>query len=209
MKPKLLLVDDDHSVLESLNKLLLAEHYEVYPAYDAIGAIEHFKANRIDLVILDINLGTDNGWRVFEKMTATNPFVPTIIITAEWGQQERAVTLGVEGLIEKPIDVPVFLKMIRDLLAETTEAKLNRILCNKEYCHYVARHYEPYLRMLLERYSAPFRMASIDDALPKDETDSDRSLPTVNAVYGSIPGERRETECASILSSGSKESEFL
>lgn len=160
LKPKLLLVDDDHSVRESLQKLLLAEHYDVYPAYDATGAIEHFKSERIDLVILDINLGTDNGWNVFEKMTTINPYVPTIIITAEWGQQERAVTLGVEGLIEKPIDVPVFLKMIRDLLAETTEAKLKRIFGNEEYCHYMARHYEPYLRKLLEHYNAPLKMSS-------------------------------------------------
>lgn len=160
MTPKILLIEDDDSVRESLQKLLEAEHYQVHPAYDAIGALQQFKADRTDLVVLDINLGLDNGWEVFEALTKINPFVPTIVITAEWGQRERAVTLGVEGLIEKPIDVPVFLKMIRDLLAETTEAKLNRICGNEEYSHYVPRHYEPYLQRLLERYNAPLRMAS-------------------------------------------------
>ena len=198
MKPKLLLVDDDHSVRESLQKLLAAAHYEVYPAYDAIGAIEHFKANRIDLVILDINLGTDNGWDVFEKMTAINPFVPTIIITAEWGQQERAVTLGVEGLIEKPIDVSVFLKMIRDLLAETPEAKLKRIFGNEEYCRYVAGHYEPYLRKLLEQYNAPFKLSpdswapQFDPSASRDVNVASRSdpwpaLPKSKAAYENDP----------------------
>lgn len=198
MKPKLLLVDDDHSVRESLQKLLVAEHYDVYPANDAFGAIEHFKANRIDLVILDINLGTDNGWNVFEKMTAINPYVPTIIITAEWGQQERAVTLGVEGLIEKPIDVPVFLKMIRGLLAETTEAKLKRIFGNEEYCRYVATHYEPYLRKLLEHYNAPLKTSSsswdtrVNPTASRDMNAASRSnhwpaLPKPNDAYENDP----------------------
>lgn len=160
MKAKLLVVDDDHSVLASLKKLLEAEHYEVYPAQDATEAIEKFEANRIDLVILDINLGAENGWQVFQDMTVTNPFVPTIVITAEWGQREKAVALGVEGLIEKPVDVPVFLEMIRDLLAESTNEKHQRILGSDDYCRYVARHYKPYLRMLKERRDAPLRVSS-------------------------------------------------
>jgi DNA-binding response OmpR family regulator len=159
-KPKLLVVEDDNSVRESLRKLLEAKRYEVFCARDASEATELFNCHRIDLVVLDINLRPDNGWSVFERMTAINPFVPTIVITAECGQREKAVTLGVEGLIEKPIDVPVFLKMIRALLAETTEARLKRICGNDAYCHYVGRHYEPYLRMLQERYNAPLRFSA-------------------------------------------------
>ena len=179
MKPKLLVVDDDRSVLESLTKLLEAEHYEVYPARGAMEAMEHFNSTPIDLVVLDINLGTDSGWKVFEKMTSTKPFVPTIVITAEWGQREQAVTLGVEGLIEKPIDVPAFLKMIRELLAETTEAKLKRICGTDAYCRYIGRHYEPYLRMLQKRYAAPLRMVSSSEVLSDEESDVDTELPTV------------------------------
>ncbi len=176
MKPKLLVVDDDHSVRESLTKLLEAEHYEVYPARDAVEAMDHFNSKPMDLVVLDINLGMDDGWKVFETMTIKNPFVPTIIITAEWGQREQAVTLGVEGLIEKPIDVPAFLKMIRELLAETTEAKLKRICGNDAYSRYISRHYEPYLRMLQKRYDAPLRMAFPHAALPAEMPDSEPAI---------------------------------
>ena len=188
MKPKLLVVDDDRSVLESLTKLLEAEHYEVYPARDAIEAMEDFNSKPIDLVVLDINLGADNGWKVFEKMTSTKPFVPTIVITAEWGQREQAVTLGVEGLIEKPIDVPAFLKMIRELLAETTEAKLKRICGNDAYCRYIGQHYEPYLRMLQKRYDAPLRIASHNEALTDEKTDADTELPTVIPASAGMHG---------------------
>lgn len=197
--PKLLLVDDDHSVRESLQKLLIAEHYDVYPASDVIGAMEHFKTERIDLVILDINLGTDNGWNVFEKMTAINPFVPTIIITAEWGQQERAVTLGVEALVEKPIDVLAFLKMIRSLLAETKEERMKRICGDDEYCRYVAGHHETFLRSLLERHNTPFKLSPSDQP-PRSESapssinadaqqaiDSLPALPKSNDSYENDP----------------------
>lgn len=188
MKHKILVVDDDRPVLESLTKLLKAEHYEVYPARDAVEAMECFNSIAVDLVVLDINLGADNGWKVFETMTATNPFVPTIVITAEWGQRERAVALGVEGLIEKPIDVAVFLKMIRELLAETTEAKLKRICGNDAYCRYVGRHYEPYLRMLQERYNAPLRLGPSH----LDSSSADTVLPTVIVASADLPGSTQE-----------------
>ncbi len=165
MKARLLVVDDDQSVLTSLKKLLEAEQYAVYPARDATEALTQFKDARPDLVVLDINLGAENGWEVFQEMAVTNPFVPTIIITAEWGQQERAAALGVEGLIEKPIDVPVFLKMIRDLLAESSEEKQERICGRTEYGRFVGRHYEPYLRRLQERHAAPFRSV-LDQIVP-------------------------------------------
>lgn len=193
MKHKILVVDDDRPVLESLTKLLKAEHYDVYPARDGIEAIDCFNSKRFDLVVLDINLGADNGWKVFETMTATNPFVPTIVITAEWGQREKAVTLGVEGLIEKPIDVPVFLKMIRELLAETTEAKLKRICGNDAYCRYIGRHYEPYLRMLQERYNAPLRTG----ASHLDSSGADAVLPTVIVASSDLPGATEEVAACS------------
>jgi len=188
MKETILVIDDDRPVLESLTKLLKAEGYEVYPARDAVEAMECFSSEAIDLVVLDINLGADNGWDVFETMTSTNPFVPTIVITAEWGQRDKAVTLGAEGLIEKPIDVPVFLKIIRDLLAETTEAKLERICGNEAYCRYVGRHYEPYLRMLQERYNAPLRTG----ALHLDSSNADAVLPTVIVASSDMPGSTEE-----------------
>lgn len=188
MKPKILIVDDDRPVLESLTKLLEAQQYEVYPARDAIEAMEYFNSQPMDLVVLDINLGVDNGWKVFEKMTSTKPFVPTIVITAEWGQREQAVALGVDGLIEKPIDVPAFLKMIREFLAETTEAKLRRICGNDAYCRYIGRHYEPYLRMLQKRYAAPFRMATRNEVLSDEEPDADAELPTVIPASAGIHG---------------------
>lgn len=160
MKPKLLVVDDDHSVRESLRKLLEAEHYEVHTARGGVDALDYFTFNSTDLVVLDLNLSADDGWEVFHTMAEVNPFVPTIIITAESDQQRRAVAAGVEALIEKPIDVPAFLKTIRDLLAQTNEQRLERVCGDDKYCRYLARHSEPFLKLLNERQSTPLKLSS-------------------------------------------------
>lgn len=67
--------------------------------------------------------------------------------------------LGVEALIEKPIDVPVFLDVIQELLGAKGR---QRVRGDQSYCRYISRHYEPYLRMLQERYDTPFRMDTMD-----------------------------------------------
>ena len=188
-KPKLLVVDDDHSVRESLKKLLETEHYDVHPARDGGEALDYFRSSPIDLVVLDLNLGTDDGWKVFHTMAELNPFVPTVIITAEFDQRERAVAAGVEALIEKPIDVPIFLKIISDLLAETSEQRLERVCGNDEYCRYVARHYEPFLSLLSERHSAPLKFSTalntalLTLSLAGEATDRDGNLAVVRDSF--------------------------
>ena len=169
MKLKLLVVDDDCSVLESLKKLLEAESYEVHPARNGADARNSFRANPADLVVLDLNLGTDDGREVFQTMAEVDPFVPVVIITAEFDQRQRAVAAGVGALIEKPIDVPAFLKVISDLLTETSEQRLERVCGDDKYCRYLARHYEPFLKLLNERHSTPLKLSStLSAALPID-----------------------------------------
>lgn len=167
MKKTLLVVDDDRVVAESLRKLLEGEGFEVLVAVNAQEAIECFSHQRTDLVVLDINLGNDSGWTVFQALEEINPLVPTVVITAEWGQRDRAVAAGAEALIEKPIDVPSFLELIRNLLVETAEGRLERSRNKPEYCRYVAKEYTTFLRLLQERRTTPLDLSSeISAALP-------------------------------------------
>src|SRR2546430_12842462 len=81
-KGRLLLVDDDASVRESLGHALRSEDYEVILAADGQDAIDEFLKGYIDLVLLDLNVPGRGGWDVFERITALNPFLPIIIISA-------------------------------------------------------------------------------------------------------------------------------
>lgn len=159
MKPRLLVVDDDSSVLDAMTELLATEGYEVLAARDGAGALRQFKSGPVDLVVLDLNLGTDDGWDVFRRMAEVNPFVRTVIITAEGGQEELARAAGVDALVEKPIDVSVFLEIVRDLLAERDAQPREQIRGGDERCRYVAQNYETFLRLLYERRRAPMKLS--------------------------------------------------
>jgi len=196
MKPQLLIIDDDPSVLESLRKLLVSEGYDVLAARDGTEALAQFKSGPIDLVVLDLNLGTEDGWEVFGRMTHLNPFVPTVVITAEPGQKDRAIEAGVEALIEKPIEVPLFLQILRDLLTEQSPQRRERICGSEDYCRYVARSYETFLKMLHERRSAPLNLAWGPGAMAGtgEGAAGDRQL---SVVGGSAWGSQRKKDARS------------
>ena len=127
-KAKILVIDDDPQIRESLRKLLKAEGYEVVLAAEGREGIEKFNAEQIDLLLLDLNLAGDNGWDLFERLTSQNPLLPIIIITGRANQQELAAGAGVGALMRKPLDVPVLLQTITDLLAESAETRLKRLV---------------------------------------------------------------------------------
>ena len=155
MKTKILVLDDDDSVRASLVKLLEMEGHDVSEATNAEQAVELFRSCPVDLVVLDVNLHEENGWSIFETMKELNPFVPTVVITTEFDQRGNAVVAGAEALIEKPIDVPAFLEIVRDLLDETSEKRLERVCGDDDYCRFVAGYHAPYLSRLDERHSEP------------------------------------------------------
>ncbi|HOW65547.1 MAG TPA: response regulator [Candidatus Paceibacterota bacterium] len=159
MTPKILLLEDDRSVRESLNKLLKREGYDVYPAQDVSEAIEILQSNNVQLFVLDLNLATDHDWKLLEAANPLKPNLPAILVTGAWGQRESAAAHDILGFIEKPIDVVLFLDRIRGVLAEPSCAKRKRAQPVKESCDDAIRHNESFLRMLHERYSTPFAIS--------------------------------------------------
>lgn len=127
-KAKILVVDDDRQIRESLLKVLRAEGYEVALAAEGREGIEKFNAGQIDLLLLDLNLTGDNGWDLFETLTSQNPLLPIVIITGRANQEELAAGAGVGALLRKPLNVPVLLQTIADLLAESAETRLKRLV---------------------------------------------------------------------------------
>jgi CheY-like chemotaxis protein len=159
MKPKILVLDDDRSVRASLVKVLEMEHYDVLEASTGVDAIDIFRSCPVDLVVLDVNLAEENGWVVFEAMKKLNRFLPTVITTTEFDQREKAMAAGAEALIEKPMDVPVFLRIVQDLLNEPSEQRMERVRGDDDYCRYVAGYLAPFLSKLDERHEAPLKLS--------------------------------------------------
>lgn len=115
---KILVADDDESVRESLCKLLLGEGYQVAAVTngaEAVGTICR-RQQRIDLLLLDLNMPLKNGWAALDRLLEFNPGLPILILTGQPNQYEMAAAAGARALVEKPIDVPALLEFIHQLL---------------------------------------------------------------------------------------------
>ncbi|HUA38109.1 MAG TPA: response regulator [Candidatus Sulfopaludibacter sp.] len=124
---KILLADDDNSVRQTLGLVFASEQYEVILTATGREAAAKFIADLPDLVLLDLNMPDRDGWDVFELMSDTHPLVPVIVITAMSGQYRRAADLGVDALMEKPLDIPLLLEAVRHYLAEPEAEHIRRL----------------------------------------------------------------------------------
>jgi DNA-binding response OmpR family regulator len=133
----ILLVDDDPAVREMVGRVLTEEAYLVLSAANGPEALAIASANRIDLVLLDLNMPLQNGWDTFERLTNENPLLPVIIITARPNQLFVALGAGVGALLEKPLDFPTLLGTVKALLAESAERRLARLTGRRTELHYL------------------------------------------------------------------------
>jgi CheY-like chemotaxis protein len=134
---RILVVDDDLSVREMLARVLSGEGYLVSAAADGASALEIATATKVDLVLLDLNMPGKSGWDTFERLTAENPLLPVIIVTARANQLFTAMGAGVGALLEKPLHFPKLLQTIQQLLAEPAESRLARMAGIPADFHYV------------------------------------------------------------------------
>ena len=124
----ILLVDDEPTVRDSLYDVLVAEGYVVLPAENGQQALDMANQLAVDLVLLDLNMPIKNGWDTFEQLTREHPILPVIIITARPNQVFTAVSAGAGALLEKPMDIPTLLQAMKQLLAESVEQRLARLV---------------------------------------------------------------------------------
>jgi CheY-like chemotaxis protein len=127
MKGSVLIVDDDTIVSESLAKLLRKRGYEPLTAADGIEAIERCKQNLPDLVLLDLNMPRQSGWITLEKITKLNPLTPVIIITGSPVQPEPIAAARIRALMVKPLDVPLLIQVVEQLIEEPISEMPDRL----------------------------------------------------------------------------------
>ena len=124
---RILVVDDDPSVREMLARVLRVEGYQAFSACDGAQALDIVSKQRIDLVLLDLNLPGQNGWEILSDLTARQPVLPVIIVTARANQVFTALSAGVGALHEKPLNFHSLLQSISRILSESVEERLDRI----------------------------------------------------------------------------------
>lgn len=117
MKKVVLIADDDAAVRTMLGRFLESEDFNVVFASNGRQALSEFLIMPYDLLLLDLMMPGSDGWEVFNALSHLHPMMPIIIMTALPHQQERAASVGVDALLEKPLDLPLLLQTIREALA--------------------------------------------------------------------------------------------
>jgi len=119
-KKKILLVDDDREIVDSMRIALDASGFDVVVARDGNQGLALVEREDPDLVILDMMMPKRSGFLVLEKLRRTRP-VPmrVIMITANEGNRHKAYAemLGVDDYIRKPFAMDRLLESVSRLLA--------------------------------------------------------------------------------------------
>lgn len=117
----ILLVDDDHEIIESIRPVLEAKGFRVLVARDGNNGQMIAERENPDLIVLDMMMPKKSGFLVLEKLrTRPGGLIPTIMITANEGSRHRAYAefLGVRDYIRKPFAPEKLFKSIEKILGE-------------------------------------------------------------------------------------------
>jgi len=120
-KKRVLIVDDESSVRESL-QMILSRIYEVETSESGDEALEIFSAgtNLFDLVLLDVMMPGLDGISLLESLRKDYPLLPVIMLTASKTVKTavQAIKLGAVDYLNKPFDVDELLSLVEETLAE-------------------------------------------------------------------------------------------
>jgi DNA-binding NtrC family response regulator len=109
----LLVVDDELSVRQALERVLQLEGYHVTAVATSEEVFNQLDKRAVDLVLLDINLAGESGLAVCQQIRAAQPHLTVIGITAIPDQATAAMIAGMNVLLEKPLDMTKLLDTIR------------------------------------------------------------------------------------------------
>lgn len=124
---RILIADDDALVRGSLAAVLEAEGYVVEEARNGAEALTRAMEDLPDLVLLDVKMPHWDGWTAFSQLDRVTPLVPVIVITARPNQYQKAVRLGVDAFMEKPLNIPNLVRAIKNLTSEVENRRGRRI----------------------------------------------------------------------------------
>ena len=117
-RPKILVVEDDASILLGLRMVLEAQGYVVGLAEDGLFGLEKARTEHWDLVILDLMLPKLNGFEFLGTLRAERIATPVLVLSARTGEVDKVMglDLGAVDYVTKPFSLPELLSRVRATL---------------------------------------------------------------------------------------------
>ncbi|NMC38881.1 MAG: sigma-54-dependent Fis family transcriptional regulator [Bacteroidales bacterium] len=130
---KILVIDDERAIRNTLKEVLEYENHEVDLAEDGPSGLDLFNANSYDIVLCDIKMAKMDGIEVLQKITENSSDVPVIMISGHGNIDTavEAIKKGAYDFLEKPLDLNRLLIAIRNATEKTTLITQTQVLKNK------------------------------------------------------------------------------
>jgi len=119
---KILVVEDESSISEPLTRALEREGFDVAVADTAAGAMEAFRSERPDLVLLDVMLPDGDGRDVLRELRQVSR-LPVVMLTARGEEMDRVLglELGADDYVTKPFSAAELVARIRAVLRRASD----------------------------------------------------------------------------------------
>ena len=113
---KILIVDDEQDIVESIKFVLEASNYTCYTAFDGEEGLRLAKEIIPDLIILDVMMPKINGFKISRLLKFDNKYknIPILMITARSQKEDKLIgeETGADEYITKPFDLDEVLKTV-------------------------------------------------------------------------------------------------
>ena len=117
---KILIVDDEQDIVESLKFVLETEGYECFTAFNGEDGLKSAKELAPDLIILDIMMPKMNGYKISRLLKFDKKYkdIPIIMLTARSQEEDKLIgeETGANEYITKPFELDFVVKKVNDYL---------------------------------------------------------------------------------------------
>lgn len=115
-KKRLLIVDDEEGIRESLALAFEIEGYPVFSACDGAEAWDKIQSNKIDIVISDIRMPKKDGIALLQDIRKLDPFKPTVLLMSAYTEftEQDLKRMGASVLLRKPIDLDTLIGLVEE-----------------------------------------------------------------------------------------------
>jgi two-component system nitrogen regulation response regulator NtrX len=130
---KILVIDDEKAIRNTLKEVLEYEKHEVDLAEDGPKGLEMFSANTYDIILCDIKMAKMDGIEVLGKISEVSTDTPVIMISGHGNIDTavEAIKKGAYDFLEKPLDLNRLLITIRNAMDKSTLITQTQVLKNK------------------------------------------------------------------------------
>ena len=118
--PRVLVIDDDKTMVAVMTAVLKADGFQVSAAFDAAQGFMFAQKDPPDLILLDMNMPAGGGAGTWQRLqhSARTQSIPVVFVTAETkaGLEQEVLRQGAVGFIQKPFDPVTLAERVRGFL---------------------------------------------------------------------------------------------